>query len=65
MSVERRAPRSPIRRLERWVVGIGMSVIAFVLEKLVMRSVRRGETKPDVEPTPTTFTSRGGDVDVG
>jgi len=58
--------RSPIRRFERWVVGLGMAVIAFILEKVVMRSVRRGETKPTpgTEPAPTTFTSRGGDVDV-
>ncbi len=57
--------RSPIRRFERWLVGLGMAVIAFILEKAVMRSVRRGETEPlaDPEPTPTTFTSRGGEVD--
>jgi hypothetical protein len=60
------APRNPIRRLERWVVGLGMAMIAFILEKVVMRSVRRGETKPSAgaEPPSTTFTSRGGDVDV-
>ena len=48
------------------MVGLGMAVIAFILEKVVMRSVRRGETKPTpgTEPAPTTFTSRGGDVDV-
>lgn len=63
---ERRRPRSPLRRLERWVVGLGMSVIAFVLERVVMRSVRRGGVEAVPEPPPpTTFTSRGGDVDVG
>lgn len=55
-------PRSPLRRLERWVVGLGMTVIAFVLERAVMRSVRRGGSKSGSEPT--TFTSRGGDVEV-
>ena len=47
------------------MVGVGMAAIAFILEKVVMRSVRRGETKasPGNEPA-TTFTSRGGDVDV-
>jgi hypothetical protein len=55
--------RSPLRRLERWVVGLGMAVIAFVLERAVMRSVRRGG-EPVEAPAPTTFTSRGGDVDV-
>lgn len=57
-------PRSPLRRLERWVVGLGMAVIAFVLERAVMRSVRRGGSKPNQDPAPTTFTSRGGEVDV-
>jgi hypothetical protein len=59
--------RNPIRRFERWFVGLGMAVIAFILEKVVMRSVRRGgsEPQPGEEPAPTTFTSRGGDVDVG
>ena len=48
------------------MVGVGMAAIAFILEKVVMRSVRRGETKasPGNEPAATTFTSRGGDVDV-
>jgi len=43
-----------------------MAVIAFILEKVVMRSIRRGETKPapGAEPASTTFTSRGGDVEV-
>jgi len=54
-----------IRRLERWVVGIGMGVIAFVLEKAVMRSVKKGggQTSPS-EHAPTTITSKGGEVDV-
>ncbi len=52
-----------LRRVERWLVGLAMAVVAFVLEKVVMRSVRRGET-PTVEPAPTTVTARGGDVDL-
>jgi len=52
-----------IRRVERVLVGLAMAVIAFVLEKVVMRSVRKGDTAP-VEPTGTTVTSRGGDVDL-
>jgi hypothetical protein len=55
--------RNPLRRLERWVVGLGMAVIAFILERAVMRSVRRGG-EPVEAPTPTTFTSRGREVDV-
>lgn len=64
---ERRRPRSLLRRLERWVVGLGMAAIALVLERVVMRSVRRGGSAqaPEAEPPSTTFTSRGGDVDVG
>lgn len=55
------------RRIERWLVGVGFSMIAFVLERVVMRSVRRGggaEPKT-AEQGSRTITSRGGDVDVG
>jgi hypothetical protein len=40
-----------------------MGVIAFVLEKAVMRSVKRGGG-PAVESAPTTITSKGGDAEV-
>lgn len=51
-----------IRRVERWVVGIAMAVVALVLERLVMRSVRaKGR---DEEPRPTTVTSKGSEVDI-
>jgi len=36
-----------------------MSVIAFFLERIVMRSVK----KKTPEPAPTTLTSKGGEVD--
>ena len=52
-----------LRRVERWVVGLAMGVIAFVLEKAVMRSVKRGGG-PAVESAPTTITSKGGDAEV-
>lgn len=56
------APKG-IRRFERWVVGLAMAVVAFVLEKLVMRSVRRGGTNAASPPDEgTSLTSRGGDV---
>lgn len=36
------------------MVGVAMGVMAFVLEKAVLRSVRKGTTKAKVEPeTPT------------
>jgi hypothetical protein len=59
-------PARGIRRLERWVVGVGFAVIAFVLERVVVRAVRRdgGEPRHDGHDS-RTITSRGGDVDVG
>jgi hypothetical protein len=55
-----------VRRIERWLVGIAFGVIAFVLERVVMRSVRRGGGESrTADPEPRTITSRGGDVDVG
>ena len=50
-----------LRRLERWIVGIAMSLIAFTLEKVVMHSVKKA---PAPAPTPTTLTSKGGEVDL-
>jgi hypothetical protein len=35
--------RSPFRRFERWLVGIFMATLVFVLERLVMRSVKKKE----------------------
>jgi hypothetical protein len=40
-----------------------MGVIAFVLEKAVMRSVRKGGGET-VEPAPTTITAKGGEAEV-
>ncbi|TMK36599.1 MAG: hypothetical protein E6G58_05110 [Actinobacteria bacterium] len=60
-----RAARRPrgIRRVERWLVGLAMAVVAFILERLVMRSVRKsGESK--AQPAPTRVTSKGGEVDL-
>lgn len=34
---------SPLRRFERWLVGLFMIVLVFVLERLVMRQVRKKE----------------------
>jgi hypothetical protein len=52
-----------IRRIERWLVGIAMAVFAFVLERIVMRSVRK-KAQPTSHPIPTTMTSKGGEVDL-
>jgi hypothetical protein len=52
--------------VERWLVGVAFGVIAFVLERVVLRSIRRDGKEPRVvEPEARTITSRGGDVDVG
>lgn len=58
-----RRSRSVFRRLERVFVGFLMAIMAFILEKAVMRSVKKkGRVEADVEPT--TLTSRGGEVDL-
>ena len=54
---------SGLRRVERWIVGVAMAVIAFVLERLVLRSVKKKEPQV-VAPKPTTLTSKGGEVDL-
>jgi len=40
-----------------------MAVVAFILERLVMRSVKRGGDAKS-QPPPTTVTSKGGEVDL-
>ncbi|MDP9301023.1 MAG: hypothetical protein M3P43_09060 [Actinomycetota bacterium] len=52
-----------IRRVERWLVGLAMAVIAFILERIVMRSVKKSGDAKD-QPPPTTVTSKGGEVDL-
>jgi hypothetical protein len=56
-------PPKGMRKIERWFVGVAMGITAFVLEKLVMRSVNKKE--PDaVVATASTLTSKGGEVDL-
>jgi hypothetical protein len=46
-------PRSPFRRFERIMVGVVMGIGAFLIEKLVMRSIRKsGDGAKPVEGTP-------------
>jgi hypothetical protein len=35
--------RSSFRRFERWLVGLFMAVLVFVLERLVMRQIKKKE----------------------
>jgi hypothetical protein len=51
-----------LRRVERWLVGIAMTVFAVVLERVMIRQVKKGRSEEP--PPPTTLTSRGGEVDL-
>ena len=65
MTVPDRPKPKGFRRLERWLMGIAMGMIAFVLEKIVMRSIRRdGGTEPSPASAGTVVTTTGGEVDV-
>ena len=70
MTLERSRPRSVWRKIERWMVGVVMAMIAFVLEKMVLRSVRKAGksgtsgTSGSKEELHTTLTSKGGEVDL-
>jgi hypothetical protein len=52
------------RRVERWLVGLALAVVAFVLERIVVRTVKKKEPRSR-QPSPTTLTSKGGEVDIG
>ena len=60
----RQMPRPKgLRRVERWLVGLAMAVVAFILERIVMRSVKKsGDAK--AHPRSTTVISKGGEVDL-
>lgn len=65
MSGPRTAPPKGFRRVERWFVGLAMAVVAFVLERVVIRAVRKkGGASEEEEREATTFTSKGGEVDL-
>lgn len=55
-------PRGVFRKAERVMVGAVMTVMAFVLERMVLRSLRK-EGKSAPHPA-TTITSKGGEVDL-
>ena len=35
-----------LRRVERWLVGFVMAAVAYLIEKAVLHSIRRGQVKP-------------------
>ena len=40
-------PNRPLfRSAERWLVGLAMAAMAWLLEQAVLRSIRRGGAKP-------------------
>jgi hypothetical protein len=46
------------------MVGVAMAMIAFVIEKMVLRSVRKAGKSKSREELHTTLTSKGGEVDL-
>ena len=52
-----------LRKVERWLVGLAMAVVAFVLERVVVRGLKAKGEKRTAPPAPTTLTSKGGQVD--
>jgi hypothetical protein len=63
-----RPKRSVFRRIERWLVGLAMAVVAFVLERMVLRSIKKGRIVPTravEEEEPPFATSQGTDVTGG
>lgn len=52
------------RRFERWLVGVVFAVMAFALEQVVMRSVRKKGAQEPADEEVTTMISKGGEVDV-
>jgi hypothetical protein len=52
------------RRLERWAMGLVMGVLAFVLEKVVMRSLRKEGRTPQPEDAGPMITTKGAEVDI-
>lgn len=54
-------PKSVFRRVERWAVGLAMGVLALVLERAVVRSIRKGETKPK-PPQPAAMKGTGSEI---
>jgi hypothetical protein len=64
------APRGPLRRrpapkglrrVERWLVGLVMAILAYVIEKAVLRSIKKGNTRGKPRDG-TTLTGTGAEI---
>ena len=51
-----------MRRVERAIMGVVMTVMAFVLEKVVMRAMKK-EGKTPGRPEPIQIVTKGGAID--
>ena len=56
-------PKTLFRRIERVLVGAVMTVMAFVLERFVMRSIRKGGGQP-AEAKGTALKKKGNEGDL-
>jgi hypothetical protein len=57
-----RPPPKGVRRVERWLVGLVMTVLAFVIERAVLRSIKKGDTKPRPVEDAATLTGTGAEI---
>ena len=61
MTVEVHRPKTLFRRIERALVGFAMAIVALILERVVMKTVKKeGGTVKDAPGK--VVTSKGGDV---
>jgi len=45
VSAERSRGRRPVRRFERWLLGLFMSLVAFVIERRLLKAIKSGAVK--------------------
>jgi hypothetical protein len=46
--------RRGVRRMERWVLGIGMTMAAWVIERRLLKTIRDGGARPSVDTARTS-----------
>ena len=58
-------PKTLFRKTERVFVGFLMTIMAWVLEKIVMRGIRKegGDPKHPLVTESTSITTKGGEID--